>query len=161
MDELSTHHCSTSQGPEVRVQILNLMDIYDKKTTKTSGKYEYRLGSSEVTIVAHSSEEIKRVRVYVQRCPEAAVRTHDTTGTLSNQDLFALSLRMLTSSQSHKIDIHRMESLFMCLKHLSRNQFSSIGLKMSPHFTQTFYCKDLFSRTFRKKKRLLNICSVT
>lgn len=102
MDELSTHHCSTSQGPEVRVQILNLMDIYDKKTTKTSGKYEYRLGSSEVTIVAHSSEEIKRVRVYVQRCPEAAVRTHDTTGTFSNQDRFPLTLGMLTSGQSHK-----------------------------------------------------------
>lgn len=40
----------------------------------------------------------------------------------------------------------------MCSKHLSTNQFSSISLKMSPNFTQTFYCKDLFSRTFGKKK---------
>ena len=70
--------------PEVRVQILNLMDMYDKRTVKTSGKYEYRLGWSEVTIVARASKEIKRVRVYVQRCPEAAARTNDTTGTLLN-----------------------------------------------------------------------------
>ena len=69
---------------KVRVQILNLMDMYDKRTVKTSGKYEYRLGWSEVTIVARASKEIKRVRVYVQRCPEAAARTNDTTGTLFN-----------------------------------------------------------------------------
>ena len=66
--------------PEVGVQIMNLMDTYDKRTKKLSGKYEYRLGSSEVTIVARASDEIKRVRVYVQRCPEAAVRTQDTVG---------------------------------------------------------------------------------
>ncbi|CAH3021667.1 unnamed protein product [Porites evermanni] len=112
MDELSTHHCSTSQGPEVRVQILNLMDIYDKKTTKTSGKYEYRLGSSEVTIVAHSSEEIKRVRVYVQRCPEATVRTHDTTGPVE------LEVDVQHHSQSQTVvsvdlgSVHRTEEGF-------------------------------------------------
>lgn len=68
--------------PEVGVQIMNLMDTYDKRTKKLSGKYEYRLGSSEVTIVARASDEIKRVKVYVQRCPEAAIRTQDTVGKL-------------------------------------------------------------------------------
>ena len=71
--------------PEVEVQIMNLMDTYDKKTKKCSGKYEYGLGSSEVTIVARASDEIKRVRVYVQRCPDAAIRTHDTTGSFLNR----------------------------------------------------------------------------
>lgn len=66
--------------PEVGVQIMNLMDTYDKRTKKMSGKYEYRLGSSEVTIVARASDEIKRVKVYVQRCPEAAIITQDTVG---------------------------------------------------------------------------------
>lgn len=73
------HHPKHSR-PEVGVQIMNLMDTYDKRTKKSSGKYEYGLGSSEVTIVARASDEIKRVRVYVQRCPDAAIRTHDTTG---------------------------------------------------------------------------------
>lgn len=59
---------------------MNLMDTYDKRTKKMSGKYEYRLGSSEVTIVARASDEIKRVKVYVQRCPEAAFITQDTVG---------------------------------------------------------------------------------
>lgn len=71
--------------PEVGVQIMNLMDTYDKRTKKLSGKYEYRLGSSEVTIVARASDEIKRVRVYVQRCPEAAVRTQDSVGPVELQ----------------------------------------------------------------------------
>ncbi|XP_078376349.1 uncharacterized protein LOC144659724 [Oculina patagonica] len=71
--------------PEVGVQIMNLMDTYDKRTKKLSGKYEYRLGSSEVTIVARASDEIKRVKVYVQRCPEAAIRTQDTVGPVELQ----------------------------------------------------------------------------
>ena len=80
MDGLSKDPPPKHLQPEVRVQIMNLMDTYDKRTKKLSGKYEYRLGSSEVTIVARASDEIKRVRVYVQRCPEAAVRTQDTVG---------------------------------------------------------------------------------
>ena len=68
--------------PEVGVQIMNLMDTYDKKTKKLSGKYEYRLGSTEVTIVARASDEIERVRVYVQRCPDAVIRAQDTAGKL-------------------------------------------------------------------------------
>ena len=70
--------------PDVRVQIFNLMDIYDKRIMRMSEDYEYRLGPSEVTIVAHAAEEIKRVRVFLQRCPEAEVRTEDTTGMLQS-----------------------------------------------------------------------------
>jgi len=80
MEGLSKDPPPKDLQPEVGVQIMNLMDTYDKRTKKLSGKYEYRLGSSEVTIVARASDEIKRVRVYVQRCPEAAVRTQDTVG---------------------------------------------------------------------------------
>lgn len=72
--------CAEHTRPEVRVEVLNLMDIYDKKTFKSSGKYEHRTESSEVTIVARAAEEIKKVRVYVQRCPETTQRAHDTTG---------------------------------------------------------------------------------
>lgn len=85
MDGLSKDHDPKHLQPEVGVQIMNLMDTYDKRTKKLSGKYEYRLGSSEVTIVARASDEIKRVRVYVQRCPEAAIRTQDTAGKLTSK----------------------------------------------------------------------------
>jgi len=85
MEGLSKDPPPKDLQPEVGVQIMNLMDTYDKRTKKLSGKYEYRLGSSEVTIVARASDEIKRVRVYVQRCPEAAVRTQDTVGPVELQ----------------------------------------------------------------------------
>lgn len=91
MDVLSKDPHQKHLRPEVEVQITNLMDTYDKRTKKSSGKYEYRLGSSEVTIVAHASDEIKRVRVYVQRCPEAAIRTHDTLGKFYNTGAGELS----------------------------------------------------------------------
>lgn len=83
MDGLSKDSPPKQSQPEVGVQIMNLMDTYDKRTKKLSGKYEHRLGPTEVTIVARATDEIKRVRVYVQRCPEAVIKTHDTVGKLA------------------------------------------------------------------------------
>ena len=65
---------------EVEVQIIDLQDVYDKKTKRTPEGLEYRLEDSKVTVVVHASEEITCVRAYTQRCPEAAIRTHDTIG---------------------------------------------------------------------------------
>ncbi|KAK2551901.1 hypothetical protein P5673_027148 [Acropora cervicornis] len=65
---------------EMEVQIMDLKDVYDKKTRRTSEGLEYRLEDSEVTAVLQASQEINCVRAYVQRCPEAAIRTHDTIG---------------------------------------------------------------------------------
>lgn len=95
--------------PEVEVQIMNLMDTYDKKTKKCSGKYEYGLGSSEVTIVARASDEIKRVRVYVQRCPDAAIRTHDTTGPVELQVNFQQHDQRQTVLSVDLGSVHRTE----------------------------------------------------
>ena len=67
-------------GPGVEVQILNLMDSYDKRTKKVCGKCEYRLATSEVTMMIRANDEIRKIRVHVQRCRQAAVRTHDTIG---------------------------------------------------------------------------------
>lgn len=65
---------------DVEVQIMGLKDVYDKKTKKTNEGLEYRLENSEVTVVIRASDEISSVRAYTQRCPEAAIRTHDTIG---------------------------------------------------------------------------------
>ena len=65
---------------EVEVQIMDLKEVYDKKTKKTLEGLEYRLDDSEVTVVVQASETITSVRAFTQRCPEAAMRTHDTIG---------------------------------------------------------------------------------
>ena len=67
---------------EVEVQIIDLKEVYDKKTKKTLEGLEYRLDDSEVTVVVQASETITSVRAFTQRCPEAAMRTHDTIGNL-------------------------------------------------------------------------------
>ena len=51
-----------------------------------------------------------------------------------------------------RIDIHRMESLFMCLKHLSRNQFSSISLKCPLILLKHFTVRTYFQERSEKKK---------
>lgn len=65
---------------ELEVQIMNLKDVYDKKTRRTLEGLEYRLEDSEVTIMLKATDVITGVQAYVQRCPEAAIRTHDTLG---------------------------------------------------------------------------------
>ncbi|KAL9987267.1 hypothetical protein ACROYT_G001546 [Oculina patagonica] len=71
---------TSNRAPEVEVeiQIIDLKDVYDKKTKKTNNGLEYRLENSEVTVVVRASDEITSVRAYTQRCAEAAIRTHDT-----------------------------------------------------------------------------------
>lgn len=65
---------------DVEVQIRNLKDLYHKTTRKTPSGFEYRLGDSTVTIEATASIQIQNLQVYLQRCPEAAIKTHDTVG---------------------------------------------------------------------------------
>ena len=80
--------------PEVviEVQIMDLKDVYNKKVKKTLKGLEYPLEDSKVTVVMQASDEITNVRAYTQRCPEAAIRTHDTTGRpLRKIDLLQIS----------------------------------------------------------------------
>jgi len=74
----------SNKAPEVvmEVHIMDLKDVYNKKVKKTFGGLEYPLEDSKVTVVVQASEEISSVRAYTQRCPEAAIRTHDTLGRL-------------------------------------------------------------------------------
>ena len=65
---------------EAEIQIVDLKDVYDKKTRQTKKGLEYRLEDSEVTVVIRASDAITSIRAYTQRCAEAAIRTHDTTG---------------------------------------------------------------------------------
>ena len=64
----------------VQVQIVDLKDVYDKKTKKVAAGLEYRLQNPEVTVVVRASVEITNVYVHVQRCARAAIRSHDTSG---------------------------------------------------------------------------------
>ena len=74
----------SNKGPEVvmEVHVMDLKDVYNKKVKKTCEGLEYPLEDSKVTVVVQASQEISRVRAYTQRCPEAAIRTHDTIGRL-------------------------------------------------------------------------------
>ena len=65
---------------EVEIQVIDLKDVYDKKSEKTNNRIEYRLDDAEVTVVVRASDEITSVRAYTQRCAEAAIKTHDTIG---------------------------------------------------------------------------------
>ena len=64
----------------VEVQIIDLKDVYDKKTKKVAAGLEHRLENPQVTAVVRASVEITNVYVHVQRCAKAAIRTHDTSG---------------------------------------------------------------------------------
>lgn len=72
--------CHQSNEIDVEVQIIGLKDIYNKKTRKTLKGSENRLEDSEVTVVVQATENITCLRAYIQRCPEAAIKTHDTIG---------------------------------------------------------------------------------
>lgn len=65
---------------EVEIQVIDLKDVYNKKTKKTNKGLKYCLEDSKVTVVAQASDEITRIRAFTQRCVEAAIRTHDTVG---------------------------------------------------------------------------------
>lgn len=65
---------------EVEVQIIDLKDVYNKKTKKTLDGLEYPLEDSIVNVVIEASDEITSVQAYVRRCPDAAIKTHDTIG---------------------------------------------------------------------------------
>ena len=80
-------HCPTTEtrsesagGVDVEVQICNLRDLYDKKTKKTPNGFEYRLENTRVTIIARASVQLQSLQVFVRRCPDAAIKTHDTIG---------------------------------------------------------------------------------
>lgn len=83
-EELVDPYDADDSRPEVRVQILNLIENI---ATKSVGDYDSRVGSSEVTIIARAEEEIKRIRVYIQPCPETTTRSPDATGKLSRSEL--------------------------------------------------------------------------
>ena len=68
---------------EVEIQVIDLKDVYNKKTKKTDKGLKYCLEDSEVTVVAQASDEITSIRVYTQRCVEAAIRTNDTVGRIT------------------------------------------------------------------------------
>ena len=68
---------------EVRIELIDLKDVYNKKTKKTDKGLKYCLEDSEVTVVAQTSDEITSIHAYTQRCVEAAIRTHDTVGRIT------------------------------------------------------------------------------
>ena len=66
----------------VVVQITDLKDIYDKNQKKTLTGSEQRIVDSKVNMILSTSEQVRCVKVFVQRCPEAATKTNDTIGKL-------------------------------------------------------------------------------
>lgn len=66
---------------EVDIQIMDLKDVYDKKTKKTNeGHLEYTLMDSKVSVAIRASDDITGLKAYTRRCAEAAIKTRDTTG---------------------------------------------------------------------------------
>lgn len=67
----------------VQVEIVDLRDVYEKKTKKGPKGLEYRLENSKVTVKVHADLEITKVCAYVKRSARAAMRTHDNRGKLN------------------------------------------------------------------------------
>ena len=87
LDELTLHEelldyldMLNPPGRHFQVQFWNLKDVYEKKARKTFRGPSYKFEDSVVMIEATSSRDLRSLRVYVQRCPEAAMKTHDTLG---------------------------------------------------------------------------------
>lgn len=77
----STHMGSQALEVEVDIQIMDLKDVYDKKTKKTNeGHLEYTLMDSKVSVAIRASDDITGLKAYTRRCAEAAIKTRDTTG---------------------------------------------------------------------------------
>ena len=51
---------------EVEVQIMDLKDVYDKKTKKTLEGFEYRLKDAKVTVVVQASDEVTSVQAILR-----------------------------------------------------------------------------------------------
>ena len=80
----STQMESQAFEVEAEIQIMDLKDVYDKKTKKTNkGHLEYSLEDSKVSLTIRASDEITGLRAYTQRCAEAAIKTRDVTGKTS------------------------------------------------------------------------------
>ena len=79
----------------VEVQIIDLKDVYDKKTKKVAAGLQYRLENPRVTAVLQASLEITNVYVHVQRCARAAIRTHDTSGKQCDICIMSPTLELL------------------------------------------------------------------
>lgn len=76
----ATGHVNNNNEDIVEVQILDLRDVYEKKTKKGPKGLEYRLENPKVMVKVHADLEITEVCAFVKRCARAAMRTHDNRG---------------------------------------------------------------------------------
>lgn len=76
----ATGHVNNNNEDIVEVQILDLRDVYEKKTKKGPKGLEYRLENPKVMVKVHADLEITEVCAFVKRCARAAMRTHDKRG---------------------------------------------------------------------------------
>ena len=74
---LGVHHIDAEVIPK------NLKEIYDKNQRKTLTGSEQRISKARIDMVATATAEIRRIKVYVQRCPESTRKTGDSVGELS------------------------------------------------------------------------------
>lgn len=68
--------------PDIRVELFDLKDVYDKVQTKVPGISEQRIAKGWVNGVAWSAGQINSITVLVRRTPEAAARVNDTVGSV-------------------------------------------------------------------------------
>lgn len=66
--------------PDIRVELFDLKDVYDKVQTKVPRISEQRIAKGWVNGVAWSAGQINSITVLVRRTPEAAARVNDTVG---------------------------------------------------------------------------------
>ena len=71
---LGPHHV------DAEVVLKNLKDVYDKNQKKTLTGSEQRITYARIDMVATATAEIRRIKVYVQRCPESIRKTGDNIG---------------------------------------------------------------------------------
>lgn len=66
--------------PRLKVQFLNLKQVYEKVQSRVNKQSKQRLSEARVRMVVSFDAQISEIKVYVERAPEAAALCRDKTG---------------------------------------------------------------------------------
>ena len=73
----SMHPLLSGQPPDIQVQLHDLKDLYDKVQKKLLPTSEQRIAKGTVNGVARTTGQVKTIRAFVQRTPEAAEKVSE------------------------------------------------------------------------------------
>ena len=81
---ITTSATNPTESPNIQILMLDLKDEYNKVQTRSQGTTRMRVARGEVNGMVRTTGEIKSIKAFVQRTPEAAKEVNDTTGLCMN-----------------------------------------------------------------------------